>query len=149
MTVADDDGEPTNVDGPKNGGPADDDGRTIGEGEDGSATTIDVLSLAAPPDPGHPRGRPAVKRLMAGDGANLIAFTFAPGQSFPDHSVAHPITVQCLSGELTFGCGGETIRLAPGAVVHCRERVLHRVDCPDDAPDANVLLLTMLTGERH
>ena len=105
-------------------------------------------SIAAPPQPDHPRGRPAVKRLLQGDGANLIAFTFAPGQSFPDHSVAHPITVQCLSGELTFGCGGETIRLAPGTVVHCRERVLHRVDCPDDAPGSNVLLLTMLTGER-
>ncbi|MGO1399314.1 MAG: cupin domain-containing protein [Brevibacterium yomogidense] len=128
---------------------AGDDGRTVGEGEDGSATTLDVLALAAPPQPGHPRGRPAVKRLLQGDGANLIAFTFAPGQSFPDHSVAHPITVQCLSGELTFGCGGETIRLTPGTVVHCRERVLHRVDCSDDAPDANVLLLTMLTGERH
>lgn len=125
------------------------DGRVVGEGEDGSATTRNVLSLAAPPDPDHPRGRPAVKRLLQGDGANLIAFTFAPGQSFPDHSVAHPITVQCLSGELTFGCGGETIRLTPGTVVHCRERVLHRVDCPKSAPDANLLLLTMLTGERH
>lgn len=97
-------GELANGGGPMNGGgPANDDGRTVGEGEDGSAATIDVLSLAAPPDPEHPRGRPAVKRLMVGDGANLIAFTFAPGQSFPDHSVAHPITVQCLSGELTFG----------------------------------------------
>ena len=130
-------------------GAAADGGRTIGEGEAGTATALDVLALAAPPQPDHPRGRPAVKRLLQGDGANLIAFTFAPGQSFPDHSVAHPITVQCLSGELTFGCGDETIRLTPGAVVHCRERVLHRVDCPEDAPDANVLLLTMLTGERH
>ena len=32
---------------------------------------------------------------------------------------------------------------------HLREKVTHRVDCPADAPEKNVLLLTMLTGERH
>lgn len=156
MTVEDEAGDDsmngddqTSDAGAKNGDPVNEDGRVVGEGEDGNATTLDALALAAQPDPDHPRGRPAVKRLLQGDGANLIAFTFAPGQSFPDHSVAHPITVQCLSGELTFGCGGETIRLTPGTVLHCRERVLHRVDCPKSAPDANVLLLTMLTGERH
>lgn len=128
--------------------PAHDGGRREGVGREGAAATVDALALAAAPQPDHPRGRPSVKRLMQEDGANLVTFTFAPGQSFPDHSVAHPITVQCLSGELTFGRGEEMIRLTPGVVVHCKERVTHRVDCPESAPASNVLLLTMLTGER-
>lgn len=128
--------------------PAQDGGRREGVGQEGTATTVDALALAAAPNPDHPRGRPSVKRLIQEDGANLVTFTFAPGQTFPDHSVAHPITVQCLSGELTFGCGDETIRMTPGVVVHCKERVTHRVDCPESAPASSVLLLTMLTGER-
>ncbi|AJE33514.1 hypothetical protein B842_08325 [Corynebacterium humireducens NBRC 106098 = DSM 45392] len=115
---------------------------------DSDAMTVLALADAAPtPDPSRPR--PAVQRLLQGDGANLIAFTFAPGQELPDHRSAHPITVQCLEGVLDFTCGGETVRLAPGVVVHLRAQITHRVDCPADAPERNVLLLSMLTGERH
>ncbi len=111
----------------------------------GPMTVLPLTELSPTPDPRRPR--PAVARLLQGDGANLITFTFAPGQNLPDHRAAHPITVQCVSGTLDFGCGGETARLAPGTVIHLREHVVHRVDCPADAPDeANVLLLTMLTG---
>jgi hypothetical protein len=39
--------------------------------------------------------------------------------------------------------------MRPGVIIHCAERVTHRVDCPDTAPESSVLLLTMLTGERH
>ncbi len=113
-----------------------------------SMTVLPLTELAPTPNPARPR--PAVKRLLQGDGANLIAFTFAPGQDLPDHEAAHPITVQCVSGTLDFGCDGETVRLSPGTVIHLREHVTHRVDCPADAPDEeNVLLLSMLTGERH
>jgi beta-alanine degradation protein BauB len=115
-----------------------------------SMTNMTVLSVpdtAPAPDPSRPR--PAVARLLQGDGANLITFAFAPGQNLPDHRSAHPITVQCLAGELDFTCGGETVRLAPGTVIHLRGQITHRVDCPDDAPERSVLLLTMLTGERH
>lgn len=103
----------------------------------------------AAPTPDSTRPRPAVARLLQGDGANLITFAFAPGQNLPDHRAAHPITVQCLEGELDFTCGEETVRLAPGTVIHLREQITHRVDCPADAPERSVLLLTMLTGERH
>lgn len=114
----------------------------------GDAMTVLTLHDDAPaPNPARPR--PAVQRLLQGDGANLIAFTFAPGQDLPDHQSAHPITVQCLEGVLDFTCGDETVRLAPGVVIHLREHVMHRVDCPEDAPERNVLLLSMLTGERH
>lgn len=112
----------------------------------------DGMAVFAVPDvaPSPREGaRPGVQRLLQGDGANLIAFTFAPGQSLPDHRAAHPITVQCLTGVLDFTCGDETVRLGPGVVAHLRDHVVHRVDCPADADPTNVLLLTMLTGERH
>lgn len=109
-------------------------------------TVLTVPDAAPAPRDG---ARPGVQRLLQADGANLIAFTFAPGQSLPDHRAAHPITVQCLTGVLDFTCGDETVRLAPGVVAHLRDHVLHRVDCPPDAAPTNVLLLTMLTGEGH
>ncbi|WP_245822838.1 cupin domain-containing protein [Brachybacterium avium] len=111
-------------------------------------TVLPLTEQAPAPNPQRPR--PAVKRLLQGDGANLIAFTFAPGQNLPDHTAAHPIIVQCVSGTLDFSSGGDTERLRPGTVIHLREGVMHRVDCPADAAEeASVLLLTMLTGERH
>lgn len=109
-------------------------------------TVLDLLDAAPAVREGS---RPGVKRLLQGDGANVIAFTFAPGQLLPDHRAAHPITVQCLSGVLDFTCGEETVRLAPGVVAHLRDHVVHGVRCPTDAEPTNVLLLTMLTGERH
>lgn len=116
---------------------------------DDALTVVDVLGAdGVAPDPTRDRG--TVRRMLTGDGVNLITFTFAPGQSWPDHQAAHPITVQCLAGTLDFTVGERTVRLGPGVVVHLKERVLHRVDCPENAADpANVLLLTMLTGERH
>lgn len=74
------------------------------------ATVIRLLEQAPEPQPERPR--PAVQRLLQGDGANLIAFTFAPGQELPERKAAHSVF------------------------------------CPADAPDRNILLLTMLTGER-
>lgn len=123
---------------------------TFGEASVSGSDAMTVLPLLdAAPEPNLDRPRPSAQRLLQGDGANVIAFTFTPGQELPDHQAAHPITVQCVEGVLDFTCGEETVRLAPGVVVHLRERNIHRVDCPADAPDRNVLLLTMLTGERH
>ncbi|MGQ4534266.1 cupin domain-containing protein [Dermabacteraceae bacterium P13115] len=92
---------------------------------------------------------PGVKRLLKADGANLIVFTFSPGQELADHRAAHPIMVQCIEGVLDFGCDGQTYRLTAGSVLHLKDMVVHRVDCPQDAPERNVLQLFMLTGERH
>lgn len=90
---------------------------------DDALTVVDVLGAdGAVPDPSRDRG--TVKRLLTGDGANLITFSFAPGQSWPDHQAAHPITVQCLGGTLDFTVGERTVRLDPGVVVHLKERVL-------------------------
>lgn len=112
-----------------------------------SMTVLDLLAQAPAAQPD--KARPGVSRLLQGDGVNLIAFTFSPGQSLPDHRAAHPITVQAISGDLRFGCGSETVELTPGKVVHVKEHITHRVDCPADARGPAVMLLSMLTGERH
>lgn len=115
---------------------------------DPAAMTVLRLPEQAP-EPRPEKPRPAVQRLLQGDGVNLIAFTFAPGQSLPEHRSAHPITVQCLVGVLDFGYGEQTVRMEPGVVVHLPAHLTHRVDCPGDADENAVLLLSMLTGERH
>lgn len=112
-----------------------------------SMTFINLIAAAPPARPDKPR--PAVKRLLQGDGANLIVFTFSPGQSLPDHRAAHPITVCSLKGDILFSCDDETVPLSPGTIVHLKQHITHRVDYPADATGEAVLLLTMLTGERH
>ena len=52
-------------------------------------TTLNLLDIAPDTDPQRPR--PGVQRVLSTDGANLILFSFAPGQSLPDHKAAHPI----------------------------------------------------------
>lgn len=92
---------------------------------------------------------PAIKRKLEGDGANLIFLTFTPGQVLRSHTTAHPITVQALKGSLTLTTEDGEILLDPGTVVRLRAMVVHEVAAPEDAAEENVLLLTMLTGERH
>lgn len=74
---------------------------------------------------------------------------FTPGQILRSHTTVHPITVQTLKGSLVLGTDDGEIALEPGTVVHLRAMVVHEVSAPDDAAEENVLLLTMLTGERH
>lgn len=110
----------------------------------GGLRRIDAVGDAPAAEPG--RERPAVQRLLSADRANLIVFTFAPGQELPDHKAAHPITVHCLRGRLLFSCGEEEVELVPGVVCHLPAYAVHRVDCPADGETA-VLLLTMLTPD--
>lgn len=108
--------------------------------------SISVLDAAPVADPA--RARPVAARAARGQGAEIILFSFAPGQSLPDHQAAHPIIVQCVRGQLDFSWEGQTVRLELGTVVHLRSRVVHRVDCPADASEEqSILLLTMITGE--
>lgn len=116
-------------------------------GQSGHMSVVHVLENLPEPHPARPR--PGVRRLLHADGGNLICFHFLPGHNLPDHRAAHPITVQCLSGELLFTCEDEVVRMEPGVVLHLPAYLVHRVECPEDAePDKeHVLLLTMLTGE--
>ncbi|MCK7674220.1 cupin domain-containing protein [Corynebacterium pygosceleis] len=122
---------------------------TFGEPEresTGTMTVLDLLEEAADANPD--RRVPAVKRILEGNGANIITFSFAPGQRLNDHKAAHPITVQCLRGTLDFSCDDTTVRMTPGTVLHLDPYVMHRVQCPDDtAEEQSILLLHMLTGE--
>ncbi|ALC06239.1 hypothetical protein CDES_09235 [Corynebacterium deserti GIMN1.010] len=106
---------------------------------------LHLLDLAPAPHP--TKNRPSVKRLLNADGANLIAFTFSPGQSLPDHRSAHPVTLQALTGELTVSVDGSTHTLTPGTIIHINAQHTHRVDSVLESGDA-VLLLSMLTGEK-
>lgn len=110
-------------------------------------TALDLLDLAPDTDP--QRSRPGVQRVLSAAGANLILFSFAPGQCLPDHKAAHPITVQVLRGELRFGCGEDSITLSPGKIVHLPAYEVHNVEAAvNDTSDSTpaVLLLTMLTN---
>ncbi|WP_144790299.1 cupin domain-containing protein [Corynebacterium singulare] len=107
----------------------------------GSAlTTLNLLDEAPEPDPQRPR--PAVKRVLSADGANLILFSFLPGHQLPDHKAAHPITVQVVRGSVAFRCGDNKEELVPGRIVHLPAYVPHAVTC-DKEPA--LMLLTMLT----
>lgn len=109
-------------------------------------TTLNLLDIA--PDTDLQRPRPGVQRVLSTDGANLILFSFAPGQSLPDHKAAHPIIVQTLRGQLNFTYGEETVTLTPGTIVHLPAYEVHKVEAA--AADSGtstpaILLLTMLT----
>lgn len=108
--------------------------------------------IQAAPESKQQGDRPALKRVFSGQGVNLIVASFLPGQCLPDHTAAHPITVQCLSGALMFTCGEEKAELHPGRIVHVPARELHRVDCPgvedglgvsEPSSEPSIMLLSM------
>ncbi|OFP22906.1 LuxR family transcriptional regulator [Corynebacterium sp. HMSC066C02] len=118
------------------------DATTFGDASHNSAalTTLNLLDEAPEPHPTRPR--PAVKRVLSADGANLILFSFLPGQDLPDHKAAHPITVQVLRGSVIFSCEEQDEVLAPGRIVHLPAYVPHAVTCSEEPA---LMLLTMLT----
>lgn len=122
--------------------------KAFGPAEADPNADIHVLNAADAPAPrtGTP---PAITRKLEGDGANLILMTFTPGQVLRAHSTAHPITLQTLQGTLNVVTDDGEVNLVPGTVMHLRAMIVHEVSAPPDAEDRNVLLLTMLTGERH
>jgi len=122
--------------------------KAFGPAEADPNADIHVFRAADAPEPrtGTP---PAITRKLEGDGANLIFLTFTPGQILRAHTTAHPITLQTLQGRLTVVTDDGKVDLVPGTVMHLRAMVVHEVSAPEDAEERNVLLLTMLTGERH
>lgn len=122
--------------------------KAFGPAEADPNADIHVLNAADAPAPrtGTP---PAITRKLEGDGANLILMTFTPGQVLRAHTTAHPIILQTLQGTLNVVTDDGEVNLVPGTVMHLRAMIVHEVSAPPDAEDRNVLLLTMLTGERH
>lgn len=95
------------------------------------------LPMAVPASEG---ARPAVKRVLVGDGCRVVMFTFAAGQQLREHSAAFPILVQPLTGTIDFDCDGRTARLEAGSLVHVPARVRHAVTATSDA----TMMLVML-----
>lgn len=122
--------------------------RAFGPAEADPNADVHVFQAADAPElrSGTP---PAITRKLEGDGANLIFLTFTPGQILRAHTTAHPITLQTLQGKLKVITDDGEVDLVPGTVMHLRAMVVHEVSAPEDAEERNVLLLTMLTGERH
>jgi len=116
------------------------------EGDPNADVSVFTADDAPEPRQGTP---PALARKLEGDGANLIFLTFTPGQVLRSHTTAHPITVQALKGALILTTDDGDVALEPGTVVHLRAMIVHEVSAPEDAAETNVLLLSMLTGERH
>lgn len=108
-------------------------------------TDFALLSPSQAPDP-REGAAPAIARILNGHAAEFILMTYTPGQVLADHLAAHPVTIQCLEGELALTVGGQTVALRPGRVAHLRAEAPHRVECRPEAPARNVLLLTMLTA---
>lgn len=122
--------------------------KTFGPAEADPNADVSVFSIHDAPEPrtGTP---PAITRKFEGDGVNLVFMTFTAGQVLRSHTAAHPITLQALQGSLTVTTDDGDTALAPGTVMHLRKMVVHEVSAPADADELNVLLLSMLTGERH
>ena len=122
--------------------------KAFGPAEGDPNTDVTVFNVDDAPEPrtGTP---PAITRKLEGDGVNLIFLTFTPGQVLRSHTTAHPITVQALKGALILTTDDGDVALEPGTVVHLRAMIVHEVSAPEDAAETNVLLLSMLTGERH
>ncbi|QUY63435.1 cupin domain-containing protein [Gulosibacter molinativorax] len=121
----------------------------IGAAPDGLQGGSVLLGSTLAPEPRDGHG-PAIQRILNGEAAEFIMMTYAPGQVLSDHLAAHPITIQCLEGELLLTVGETSYELVPGRVAHVKAMEVHRVECPADAPARNVLLLTMLTaGAQH
>lgn len=123
---------------PKSFGPA--------EADPNANVTVFTIENAPEQRTGTP---PAITRTLEGDGVNLVFMTYTPGQILRSHTTAHPIMLQALQGSLTVTTDDGDIPLDPGTVVHLRAMVVHEVWAPEDAAETNVLLLSMLTGERH
>lgn len=100
--------------------------------------TVTQLLSTLTPDPSS--DTPAVQRVMVGDGARLVLFSFLAGQRLLEHSAGFPILVQPLTGRLSFTSEGTTEELVPGSVLNLPARVRHEVVALEDT----VMLLTML-----
>lgn len=122
--------------------------RAFGPAEADPNADVTVFSVDDAPEPrtGTP---PSMARKLEGDGANLVYMTFTPGQVLRSHTSAHPITLQALTGSLVLTTDQGDTTLKPGTVAHLRAMVVHEVSAPADAATTSLLLLSMLTGERH
>lgn len=89
---------------------------------------------------------PAVRVIAQSGHARYVLFAFRAGQGLREHSTSSQISVQLLSGQLTFSANGEARALQPGQLLLLEAEVPHTLHAQTDA----VLLLTMTPDpQRH
>jgi quercetin dioxygenase-like cupin family protein len=74
------------------------------------------------------------------DAVKVTLFGFAAGQELSEHTASKPAILQVLSGEGTFGLGGDVVEVRPGSWAYMAPHLPHTVT----ARTPMVMLLTML-----
>ncbi len=109
-------------------------------------SVVELPGSVATPDP--ERALPATRRILKADGVDLISFTFSPGQVLGEHHAPHPLTIQCLDGEVDLILADTTVRLRQGTLLHLEEGITHHVQATPEATEPATILVTLLTGHR-
>jgi quercetin dioxygenase-like cupin family protein len=63
---------------------------------------------------GAPPTETALRRRLEADGFDVFAWQDAPGARYTAHHHDHDESIWVVTGELTFGIAGTTLRLGPG-----------------------------------
>ena len=82
--------------------------------------------------------------LVNGPDMRLVLLCLRAGQKVPEHSAAGGITVQAITGRVTFYEGDEACELSAGSLVRLDPGRAHRVEAHSDA----ALLVTMVKTPR-
>lgn len=80
------------------------------------------------------------RTALKAEGVRIVMFSFDAGQELTEHTAAMPVLLQVIDGALTVTAGGDTVELAPGAVIHLPTRMPHSVL----ATQPSRMVLTML-----
>jgi quercetin dioxygenase-like cupin family protein len=104
----------------------------------GAGEAIDVRAL------GPTLQRTPTHALYKSDRIEVVRIVLAAGKSLPRHSVAGPITVQCVEGEVDFAVPRGVVRLGPGSLICAEGGTPHALTAIADAS----LLLTIVLQAR-
>lgn len=56
----------------------------------------------------------ALRRALEAEGFRVLAWSDPPGARYAPHAHRHDESLWCVAGEITFGAGGQALRLGPG-----------------------------------
>lgn len=88
---------------------------------------------------------PGVRVIAQSGHARYVLFTFRAGQGLREHSTSSQISVQLLSGQLTFTAQGKSRDLQPGQLLLLEANVPHTLHAQTDA----ILLLSLTPDPQH
>jgi len=88
---------------------------------------------------------PRSTTILQESGLRVLLLHLKPGERLPEHQARNAITVQCLSGEVRFASGEETVELKPGLLISLPPGAAHGLEAQNDA----LLLVTLATSDAH